>query len=77
MKDILLNEILLPDDYPVYADYLYVCDGKVVRCDLIHGTIADLKVDLRSYYKLSANEITTCDIVGRQKVIAEQNKRIS
>jgi hypothetical protein len=53
-----LKERVLPDDYPVYYDYLYVADGKVVRSD-IQGTIRHLKRDL------NAKEIKSCDIVGR------------
>ena len=63
-----LNERVLEDDYPVYWDYLYVCDGKVIKSD-IQGTVKDLKKDLRSYYKLEAKEITTCDIEGRRKLL--------
>lgn len=66
-EEIKLDERELPDDYPVYGDYLYVCDGKVVRSDLLEGTVADLKRDLRSYYKLEAKVITSCDIAGRRK----------
>lgn len=73
MEAIQLNEPLLPDDYPVYGDYLYVCDGKVIRCDLMSGTITDLKRDLRSHYKLEAKVITNCDIDGRQKILKAQN----
>lgn len=62
-----LEEPILDDDYPVYGNYLYVCDGKVIRSD-VFGTVADLKRDLRSYYKLEANEIRKCDISGRQKL---------
>jgi hypothetical protein len=62
-----LNETELENDYPVYCDYLYVCDGKVVKSD-VQGTIADLKRDLRSHYKLEAKVITTCDIEGRRKL---------
>ncbi len=61
-----LNEKELSDDYPVYADYLYVCDGKVVRSD-VEGTVMTLKMDLRRYYKLEANVIMNCDINGRTK----------
>lgn len=63
-----LNERTLPDDYPVYGGYLYVADGKVVMCDLMEGTIKDLKRDLRSFYKMEAKVITTCDIAGRRKI---------
>lgn len=60
-----LNEKILADDYPVFWDYLYVADGKVIRSD-IQGTIADLKYDLRSQ-NIKCDKITSCDIVGRQK----------
>ena len=72
MKNLELNENLLPDDYPIHGDYLYVCDGKVIRCDLMSGTVRDLKRDLRSHYKLKALEIKSCDITGRQKMLEAQ-----
>lgn len=68
MKIQNLNEKELPDDYPVYGNYLYVCDGKVISCDLMEGTILDLKRFLRKYDKLEAKIITNCDIFGRQKL---------
>jgi hypothetical protein len=52
------TEKVLPNDYPVYWDYFYVADGKVVRSD-IKGTVADLKRDL------NAIEIRSCDLVAR------------
>ena len=58
-----LNESELPDDYPVYWDYLYVADGKVARSD-IQGNVRDLKRDL------NAKVITNCDIAGRRKSMA-------
>lgn len=64
---IVLSETELENYYPVYWDYLYVCDGKVVKSD-IQGTVADLKRDLRSHYKLEAKVITNCDIEGRRKL---------
>lgn len=64
---VVLSETELPNDYPVYWDYLYVCDGKVIKSD-IQGTVADLKRDLRSHRKLEAKVITTCDIEGRRKL---------
>lgn len=60
-----LNERILPDDYPVYGDYLYVADGEVVRSD-IQGNILDLKRDLTSL-GISCKEIKSCDIAGRRK----------
>ena len=69
---IKLNESVLEDSHPVNIDYLYVCDGKVIRSD-VAGTILTLKRDLRSFFKLEAKVITSCDINGRQRM-AEQNK---
>lgn len=53
-----LNEHILPDDYPVHWDYLYVCDGKVTRSDIM-GTVRDLKRDT------GAKEVMNCDMAGR------------
>lgn len=68
---ILESETLLPDDYPIYADYLYVIDddgGKVIRSDIFKGTILHLKRDLRKLgYK--AINIYSCDIFKRRKEI--------
>lgn len=54
------DENILEDDYPVYGDYLYVADGKLIRSD-IFGKVRDLK---RS---IGANEIRLCNIPARQK----------
>ena len=63
-----LNEPVLPDDYPVYGDYLYVADGKVVRSDL-HGTnVRRLKAHLK------AEEIRRCDIAGRQALLSNSEE---
>jgi hypothetical protein len=59
--EIKLDERELPDDYPVYWDYMYVADGKVIRSD-IQGTIRDLKRDV------GASVITSCDIYGRNEL---------
>lgn len=67
---IKLSEEILPDNYPVFWDYLYVADGEVIRSD-IKGTIADLKKDLQNQ-DISCNEITSCDIAGRQKLLRNQ-----
>ena len=66
----ILNEQELPNDYPVYWDYLYVCDGKVIKSD-IQGNVAELKRDLRHNFKLEAKIITTCDIEGRRKLLSK------
>ena len=70
--EVQLKEDILPNDYPVHGNYLYVCDGKVIRCDLMSGTVADLKRDLRSHYKLEAKEIRRCDIAGRQEQLKNE-----
>ncbi len=53
-----LNEPELPDDYPVYPDYLYVADGKVIRSPF-KATVAALKKDG------TFTKVQRCDIVGR------------
>ena len=57
-----LNEPELPDDYPIYGDYLYVADGKVVRSDW-HGITAE-----RFKRHLGAKELRRCDIAGRAAI---------
>ena len=54
-----LDEPVLPDDYPVYADILYVADGKMIRSDLHRSTVGRLKQEL------GAKEVRRCDIAGR------------
>jgi hypothetical protein len=61
-----LNEIILPDDYPVYWNYLYVADGEVVKSDIM-GTVSDLKRNLTGL-GISCDEIKSCDVAGRQKL---------
>lgn len=63
-----LNEPVLPDDYPIFADYLYVVDGKVTRSDW-HGIRAD-----QFKRHLSATEVRRCDIAGR-RALAEQEAK--
>jgi len=61
-----LDEPVLPDDYPIYADYLYVADGRVVRSDW-HGITAR---QFRNH--LGATELRRCDIYGRKALIAQE-----
>jgi hypothetical protein len=56
-----LNEPVLADDYPIYGDYLYVADGRVIRSDW-HGITA---AELKRREKIA--ELRRCDIVGRRK----------
>ena len=61
-----LNEPILPDDYPVYGNYLYVADGKVIVSDWHGVTVAKLK------YELGAKEIRRCDMYGRKALADPQ-----
>ena len=54
-----LNEPILPDDYPVYGNYLYVADGKVVRSDWHEVTARFFKA------KEGVKELRRCDMAGR------------
>lgn len=55
-----LNEPILPDDYPIYADYLYVADGKVVRSDWHNVTAREFKA------REGITELRRCDMAGRE-----------
>lgn len=55
-----LDERVLPDDYPIYGNYLYVADGKVIRSDWHDITAAEFK------RREGVTELRRCDIVGRQ-----------
>lgn len=65
--DSKFDERELPDDYPVYWDYLYVADGTVIRSD-IQGTIRQLKHDV------GAKVITSCDIEGRREALQSEKE---
>jgi len=54
-----LNEPILPDDYPIYGDYLYVADGKAVRSDWHGITAREFKA------REGITELRRCDITGR------------
>ena len=58
---ILDTETILPDDYPVYGGYVYVCDGKLFENPHFHPnmTVGFLK-RMESF-----TEVRRCDIVGR------------
>jgi hypothetical protein len=52
------KERILDDDYPVFASYIYIADGKLVYSP-VSGKVRDLKREL------GASEVRCCDIVGR------------
>ena len=61
-KTVELNEHELSNDYPIYADYLYVADGNVY-CSDYHGiTARELK------RRENFESVTNCDIYGRQRL---------
>jgi hypothetical protein len=58
------GEELLDDDYPVYLDYWYVCDGEPKRCPLFgmdgdNPTVRDLR---RTF---QCKEVRRCNIMAR------------
>ena len=61
-----LDERILPDDYPIYADYLYVVDGKVTRSDWHGVTVKQFK------HIEGAKEVRRCDIEGRRALAARE-----
>lgn len=64
---VLDGENVLTDDYPVFWNYIYLCDQKPIRSD-VKGSVLDLKRDLQSL-GYEAKEIRNCDIFARQKLI--------
>lgn len=62
-KSIKLDEPVLADDHPIYADYAYVADGQVVRSDWHRITVREFKS------RIGAKEIRRCDLFGRSLMI--------
>lgn len=60
-----LNEPELADDYPIYADYLYVADGRVYRSGWHGITARQLKG--REGFKT----LRRCDIEGRRSALSK------
>lgn len=58
LDGVMDGETVLDDAYPVYGDYLYVADGKVIRSD-VFGTVRHLKADT------GAKEIRRCNMAVR------------
>lgn len=65
-EEITLSEGILPDDYPIYGDYLYVVDGKVIRSDWHGITVREYKASE------GVSEIRRCDIEGRRALAARE-----
>jgi len=63
MVDVFEGETVLPDDYPIYGDYIYVVDGEPQRSDW-HG------ITVREYKRhLGATEIRRCNLSARQIIV--------
>jgi cobyric acid synthase len=54
------NEDILPDDYPIYGNYLYVADGKVIMSDWHGITAKDFK------RRENVRELRRCNIEDRK-----------
>lgn len=65
MTALFENETVLPDDYPVYGDYLYVADGKLYRSDWHGVTVADLKRNE------GFKEVRRCNLEARRKALTD------
>lgn len=65
-NDTTLDERVLPDDYPIYGDYLYVVDGKVTRSDWHGITVREYKA------REGVEEVRRCDIEGRRALAARE-----
>lgn len=61
MPDLFPDETVLPDDYPIYGDYLYVADGKLYRSDWHGITVRDLK------RREGFEEVRRCNIEARRE----------
>ena len=63
------NEDVLPDDYPVYGDYLYVADGKLYRSDWHHITVRQLK-GCEGF-----KEVRRCNIEARRAALSSEQEK--
>jgi hypothetical protein len=54
-----LSEPILPDDYPIYAGYCYVADGRVIVSDWHDITARQFKA------REGITELRRCDMAGR------------
>lgn len=54
------NENELPDDYPIYGDYIYVVDGKPYSSDYHGITARELRI------RLKAASVCRCNLSARK-----------
>lgn len=53
------NEGILPDDYSVYGNYLYVADGNVIMSDWHDITVREFKI------REKIKELRRCNLSAR------------
>jgi hypothetical protein len=58
------NEDELPDDYPIYGDYLYIVDGEPYRSDFHDITARELRL------RLKASKVCRCNMAARRTVLS-------
>lgn len=63
-----LNEPELPDDYPIYAGYAYVVDGRQISSNYHDITARELKL------RMKAEKVCRCDLAGRHRNAAEAGR---
>jgi len=59
MSESNYKERILPDDYPIYAGYIYVADGKPIVSDWHDITAREFKA------RENITELKSCDLAGR------------
>lgn len=62
------DEDVLPEDYPIFGNHIYIADGQLYRSDWHGITVGRLKC-IEGFH-----EVRRCNIVARQA--AQQEKRI-
>jgi hypothetical protein len=55
------KETILPEDYPIYGDYIYICDNNLYRSDWHGITVRQLKNEE------GFKEVRRCELVERQE----------
>ena len=63
------NEEILPDDYPVYGNYLYVADGKVIMSDWHDVTVGFMK------RQEGFQEVRRCNIYARKAALQKDTTK--
>lgn len=63
------NEDILPDDYPIYGNFLYVADGKLYMSDWHDITVRTLKIHE------NFSEVRRCNIQARQDALSHRSAK--